>query len=215
MGGQLVPFGVQQQSRLHNTRSDSSVGMPGSRLQHIMQGLRESNQAEELKARAEQVARAIAGEQEEVRRALLSYPEGHYVWNTIRDKQPRKPALPSRNRLYIAANTARDTIPASATYLLHQQHLAEQPSTHAAQQRALVVPTGQHSGLEQYQPIGVAVPMEAALQGDGRYVAWAKASCAIGEAAQLLMPAQLGRNKKGGPLITGKMRDQANRTRAA
>jgi hypothetical protein len=219
MSGQLVPFGEQQQSRLHPTRSDSSVSMPGSRLQHIMQGLRESNQAEELKARAEQVARAIAGEQEEVRRALLTYPDGHYVWNTISDKRPRKPVQPSRNRLYIAANTARDTIPASATYLLHQQHLAEliaeQPSTHAAQQRALVVPTGQHSGLEQYQPIGVAVPMEAALQGDGRYVAWAKASCAIGEAAQLLMPAQLGRNKKGGPLITGKMRDQANRTRAA
>jgi hypothetical protein len=215
MGGQVVPFGEQQQSRLHTTRSASSVSMPGSRPQHIMQGLRESNQAEELKARAEQVARAIAGEQEEVRQALRAYPDGHYVWNAIRDKRPRKPALPSRNRLCIAANAARDAIPASSTYPLHQRYLAEQLPPSADRDTALVVPTGQHSGLEQYQPIAVAVPMEAALQGDSRYAAWAKASNAISEAAQLLMPAQLGRNKKGGPLITGAMRDQANRTRAA
>jgi hypothetical protein len=217
MGDQVVPFGGQQQSRLHTTRSDSSVSMPGSRLQHIMQGLREANEKDELKARAEQVARAIEGEQEEVRQALLAYPAGHHVWNAIRDKRPRKPALPSRNRLCIAANAARDAIPASSTYLLRQQYLAERlpPGAHAEQQTALVVPTGQHSGLEQYQPIAVAVPMEAALHGDSRYAAWAKASNAISEAAQMLMPAQLGRNKKSGPLITGAMRDQANRTRAA
>jgi|EP00900_Chrysochromulina_parva_P019379 hypothetical protein len=55
-----------------------------------------------------------------------------------------------------------DATPASSTYLLHQRHLAEQqPSgAQAAQQLALVVPTGQHNGLEQYQP------MAAVLLGD-------------------------------------------------
>ena len=61
-----------------------------------------------------------------------------------------------------------DATPASSTYLLHQRHLAEQqPSgAQAAQQLALVVPIGQHSGLEQYQPMAVAVPMAAVLLGD-------------------------------------------------
>ena len=35
------------------------------------------------------------------------------------------------------------------------------------------------------------------------------------EAVAALVPPVLGRNKKGGALITGRMRDQANRTRAA
>jgi hypothetical protein len=39
----VVPYGDLQQSRLHTTRSDSSVSMPGSRLQRIMEGLRVSN----------------------------------------------------------------------------------------------------------------------------------------------------------------------------
>ena len=50
MGGLMVPY--QQPSRLYSTRSDPSGSMPGSRLQRIMQGLQESNQAEELKSRA-------------------------------------------------------------------------------------------------------------------------------------------------------------------
>ena len=106
-------------------------------------------------------------------------------------------------------------------YLLHQRHRDEQPlCALSAQPLALVVPTGQHSGIEQYQLMTVAVPMAAALPGvqAGRQaaaVAWARASSAISEATVRLVPPPLGKNKRGEALITGAMRDLANKRRAA
>ena len=66
-------------------------------------------------------------------------------------------------------------------------------------------------------PMVAATTMAVALQGDheARCAAWAKASSAISLAALQLIPPQLGRNKKGGMLITSAMRDQSNKTRAA
>ena len=205
----MVPHGGQQHSRLHTTSSSPSV--PGSRLQQLLDGLRKSNEADALKARAEQVAQAIEGEQEEVRQALQAHNRAQP--HAFAVQRMRKPALPTRIRPFTALNALRDATPAASRWQLQQRLLGAQ----APEPMRLVVPTGQHGGLEQYQPIAVAVPMAAALEGDadGRYVAWAKASSAISEASQLLMPAQLGRNKKNGPLITGAMRDQVNRTRAA
>jgi hypothetical protein len=57
----VVPYGDLQQSRLHTTRSDSSVSMPGSRLQRILWRGCESRTAgrEAHETKAEQVARAI------------------------------------------------------------------------------------------------------------------------------------------------------------
>lgn len=123
-------------------------------------------------------------------------------------------------------------------YLLHQRHRDEQPPCAlSAQPLALVVPTGQHSGIEQYQLMTVAVPMAAALPGvqagrqaaavavpmaaallgdqAGRQAAWARASSAISEATVQLVPPPLGKNKRGEALITGAMRDLANKRRAA
>jgi hypothetical protein len=89
-----------------------------------------------------------------------------FVQATAKEAGTTEPEQP----LCIAANAPwrHPSLRASSTYLLHQRHLAEQqPSgAQAAQQLALVVPIGQHSGLEQYQPMAVAVPMAAVLLGD-------------------------------------------------
>ena len=55
------------------------------------------------------------------------------------------------------------------------------------------------------------------LEGDEQsgQAAWARASSAISEAVAAIFPPPLGRNKRGGVLITSKMRDATNKKRAA
>ena len=61
----------------------------------------------------------------------------------------------------------------------------------------------------------IATMATALMDEHSGQAAWAKASSAISEAVAAILPPALGRNKKGGALITVKMRDYTNRKRAA
>ena len=133
--------------------------------------------------------------------------------------RPRKPACPSQHRYYLTTNARPDAAPPAIPRLLYKRQSAVQlPSSHSAQPSAMVVFAGQPGATEQALPAANAAPrMALALQGDeaSRQAAWARASSAISEAVQRLVPPALGRNKRGGALITSKMRDHANKVRAA
>ena len=219
--GQMVLYTGQPGSHLPTTGSRSSPSMPGSRIQGIMEALRECTRADETAARAVQVARAIEAEESLARYELLQYQRRHpAVGASGRMRpRPRKPARPSQHSYYLTTNARPDAALPAMPRLLHKRQSAVQlPSSHSAQPSAMVVFAGQPGATEQALPAANAAPrMALALQGDeaSRQAAWARASSAISEAVQRLVPPALGRNKRGGPLVTSKMRDHANKVRAA
>ena len=82
-------------------------------LTRHMEALRESNVADEIVARAEQVARAIEAEEDMVRHALQQYNRSHpsaSAAGQARQRQ-RKPERPSRTGPHLAVNAHRDAAP--------------------------------------------------------------------------------------------------------
>ena len=227
-GGQLVPYVAVSAA----TASSASQVVSSTKIERLLESLRHTREAEAIALRAEQVARAIEAEQLAVRIELQRFKQSSFPGQPTAassasakpNSRQRKPMAPSRRKDYLTENSFRDLTPDTNTYLLHEQHsqravflLTGRPALADLPVRPRpALPTAPAATAEPY-PMVVATTMAVALQGDheARCAAWAKASSAISLAALQLIPPQLGRNKKGGMLITSAMRDQSNKTRAA
>lgn len=220
-GGLMVPY----KPPAPGTASSSNQSISSSNLERLMEGLRNAREADELAKRADEVAKAIEDEQHEVRLRLQAFrrAQGQAGSSNQPAARQRKQPLPrQKHRLSTATENAfRDNTPDASWLLLHDQH-SRQPvhllPAPAEQPPAPAAPVDQSSGhrlvVAQAEPKTMSTVL---LEGDEQngHAAWARASSAISEAVAALFPAPLGRNKKGGVLITSKMRDATNKKRAA
>ena len=190
--------------------SSADRSIASSKLEGIMQDLRQSREADELARRAEEVARAIEDEEHGARLKLQAHRRSQ--WQAGLSVQ--RPAGRQRK-----TQTPQRKAPSrAATHPLLKQHSSgtalmlpapdEQPPAPAAT-------ADQHTGHHMLVVAPIATMAIALMDEHSGQAAWAKASSAISEAVAAILPPALGRNKKGGPLITVKMRDHTNRKRAA
>ena len=223
--GQIVPHAAHSAP----TTSSECQSISSAKMERILESIRSSNERKALAERAEQVAIAIKGEKHEVRMELQLFKHNNppaASSNAQPSSRQRKPSAPCRNAHCLTENTMRDLTPAATTFLLHEQNsrsavflLPTLPALAELPAAAPTAPADEHRGLYPMvaHPMTAPPSMAALLAGnqEDRHAAWAKANSAISQAAAQLVPPQLGRNKKGGPLITSKMRDNCNKTRAA
>ena len=233
-GGQMVLYAPPATG----TASSSSQGFSSANLDRLMEGLRQSREKDELAKRADEVAKAIEDEQHEVRLELQAYRRAQGQAGSSRQgaARRRKQQTPCKKGrlLTTTENAPRDNIPDASWRVLHEQHPrqpvlmlpapAEQAPAPAVYVRTDIrLPFGRYPLVEQEVPEARAeqathrTMSTVLLEGDEQsgQAAWARASSAISEAVAAIVPAPLGRNKKGGVLITSKMRDTSNRMRAA
>lgn len=212
------------------TASSGSRAISSAKLDRLMESLRHSREAEALAKQAAEAAKAIKAEHHELRLGLHAYRQAHGLAGPSMQQKGRrrKPQTPSRKHMTEAENAHRDNGPDAGWVILHERHAEAvwRCTTYGHTAGAVAAPShlaeppqwdfDDTDGTRHF----VLVPtttMAKALEGDddGKQAAWAKASSAISQAVTALVPPALGRNKKGGVLITVKMRDLANRTRAA
>ena len=210
------------------TASSSSQGISSANLDRLMEGLRHSREADELAKRADEVAKAIEDEQHEVRLGLQAFRRAQGQAGSSRQAaaRRRKQLTPRQKSSLLTAteNAFRDNTPDASWRVLHERHSlrpvfmlpppAEPPPAEQAPASAAtaVQPSGRYLLVAQAAP-----EARAGLDGDQEQeqAAWSKAGSAISDAVEALVPPALGRNKKGGAIITSKMRDAANKIRAS
>ena len=220
-GGLMVPY----EPPAPGTASSSNQSISSSNLERLMEGLRNAREADELARRADEVAKAIEDEQHEVRLGLQAFrrAQGQAGSSNQPAARRKKQLVPRQKHHLLTAteNAFRDNTPDASWLLLHDQH-SRQPvhllPAPAEQPPAPAVPVDQPSGhllgVARAEPKTMSTVL---LEGDEQtgQAAWARASSAISEAVAAIFPPPLGRNKRGGVLITSKMRDATNKKRAA
>jgi hypothetical protein len=163
------------------TASSASQAVSSTKIERLLENLRNTREAEATAQRAEQVARAIKAEQLAVRIELQRFKQSSFPGQPTAtssasakpNSRQRKPMAPNRRKDYLTENAFRDLTPDTNTYLLHEQHsrrpvflltgrpaLADLP---VRPQPALL--TAPAATAEPY-PMVVATTMAVALQGD-------------------------------------------------
>ena len=226
-GGPMVPYAPPAPG----TASSSNQSISSSNLERLMEGLRNAREADELAKRADEVAKAIEDEQHEVRLRLQAFRRAQGQAGPSRQAEARRRKQPTprqKNSVLTATENAfRDNTPDASWRVLHERHsrrpvhmlpAPEPPPAEQAPAPMVCVRTDVRPPFGRYPLVAQEAPeARAGLDGDQEQeqAAWYKAGSAISDAVEALVPPALGRNKKGGVIITSKMRDATNKKRAA
>ena len=226
-GGLMVPY----KPPAPGTASSSNQSISSSNLERLMEGLRNAREADELAKRADEVAKAIEDEQHEVRLRLQAFRRAQGQAGSSNQpaaRQRKQPTPRQKNSVLTATENAfRDNTPDASWRVLHERHsrrpvhmlpAPEPPPAEQAPAPMVCVRTDVRLPFGRYPLVAQEAPeARAGLDGDQEQeqAAWYKAGSAISDAVEALVPPALGRNKKGGVIITSKMRDATNKKRAA
>ena len=220
-GGLMVPYVYAPSAR--ETASSSNQSISSSNLERLMEGLRKSREADELAKRADEVAKAIEDEQQEVRLGLQAFRRAQGQAGSSRQAEARRRKQPTPRQKSSLLKATENAFPVQMLPAPKPPAAEQAPAPIVCVRTDVRLPFGRYPLVAQEAPEARAEQVTnrtmstVLLEGDEQngHAAWARASSAISEAVAALFPAPLGRNKKGGVLITSKMRDATNKKRAA